>query len=253
MWLLRQSLRVPWACARSVALPAAAVLALSAACVARADGSWSRPAVIDRAGNDLVAVACLSAGRCVAIESRPSGSAWEITFNPSTLRASAPRKVIAVTHARFSLACPAANRCVLVTQGGRAVTFNPGSGRAIARGRVAYPYQCNEPTCGTTLEGDTLAALACPSVRQCTAVAGDGVEATFNPAAPSGARRSAVDPNGSGFAAVACPSPHQCTALDAVAAVTFDPRAPNNATSVVIVPGGRGLLSLACPLSLIHI
>jgi hypothetical protein len=175
------------------------------------------------------------------------GSAWEITFNPSTLRASAPRKVIAVAHARFSLACPVAKRCVLVTEGGREVTFDPGSGRATASGQIAHPYPCNEPTCGLALQGDTLTALACPSARQCTAVAGDGVVATFNPAAPGNARRTTVDPNGSGFVAVACPSLHQCTALDATAAVTFDPLSPSRVASVVIEPGGRGLLSLACP------
>jgi len=244
--LLRQRPRVPGACAR-VSILSAAVLALAGA-AAQAVGPWSSPATIDRAGKWLVAVSCPSVTRCVAIESAgPSGGTREITFNASTLRASAPRTVFPRAHyARFSLACPAANRCVLVAEGGRGVTFDPGSGRVIAGGQITYPYPCDQPTCADAPVGDTLAALACPSVHRCTAVAGDGVVATFNPAAPGGAKRTTVDPNGA-FIAVACPSPHQCTALEGAAALTFNPSSPSNMASTVLEPDRGDLFSIACP------
>jgi hypothetical protein len=230
---------------RARCLLAAAVLTFAGPGIVQATGIGSQPVVIDRAGEDLVALACPSATRCVAIESRPRGSAWEITFNPVTLRASAPRKVIAVQYARFSLACPAADRCVLVTEAGSAVAFDPRSGHSLARGRIAHPYPCREPTCGGALEGDALDSLACPSVHQCTAVAVDGVEVTFDPAVPGGARRHTIIAGGGGVA-VACPSRHQCTALGSAAAVTFNPNAPGHVLTVVLEPQRANLFYLAC-------
>ena len=93
--------------------------------------------------------------------------------------------------------------------------------------------------------GSALTGVACPSVRQCTAVGGMD-EVTFNPASPGSPTLTAIAP-GASLNSVACPSVSQCTAVDTNGReVTFNPLSPGIPAPVVIDPG-NALYSLACP------
>jgi hypothetical protein len=59
----------------------------------------------------------------------------------------------------------------------------------------------------------TLAAVACPTATQCTAVDQSGQQVTFNPASPGTPTPTSIDPN-SVLNAIACVSADQCTAID---------------------------------------
>jgi hypothetical protein len=68
-----------------------------------------------------------------------------------------------------------------------------------------------------------LSAIACPSVRQCTAVSDAGQAITFNPASPRTATTARIDR--SSLEGISCPNVTQCTALGRSGReTTFDPR-----------------------------
>lgn len=96
----------------------------------------------------------------------------------------------------------------------------------------------------------TLAAVACPSPGQCTAVDSSGQQVTFDPSAPDAAKPTTLDPvmpgsddslspavratNGD-LTGVACPSAGQCTASGLWGQeITFDPRAPGTPAPVEV-------------------
>ena len=93
--------------------------------------------------------------------------------------------------------------------------------------------------------GNSLTGVACPSVRQCTAVGGMD-EVTFNPASPGSPTVTPIAP-GASLNSVACPSVSQCAAIvDGVGEVTFNPLSPGIPAPVVI-DAGHALYSVACP------
>jgi hypothetical protein len=96
----------------------------------------------------------------------------------------------------------------------------------------------------------TLAAVACPTVGQCTAVDSSGQQVTFDPSSPGAAKPTTLDPvmpgsddslnpavratNGD-LTGVACPSASQCTASGGWGQeITFDPRAPGTPAPVEV-------------------
>jgi uncharacterized membrane protein YgcG len=95
-------------------------------------------------------------------------------------------------------------------------------------------------------------AVACPSITQCTAVDSDGDEATFNPLAPGTPSVAKVDPDvlaGSDkIMALSCATVTQCTIVDEPGRVaTFDPQAPARATPTPLGGGEGSLDGIACP------
>ncbi|MGA2012338.1 MAG: hypothetical protein ABSH51_17690, partial [Solirubrobacteraceae bacterium] len=93
--------------------------------------------------------------------------------------------------------------------------------------------------------GQSVDAVACPSLSQCTAVDADGQAVTFDPGSPGGAVPASVDA-GYGLASVACPSSAQCTAIAGAREVTFDPTSPGAPTPVAI-DAGNDVRAVACP------
>jgi hypothetical protein len=100
-----------------------------------------------------------------------------------------------------------------------------------------------------------IAAYACPSATQCTAVDSAGQEVTFNPDAVGDPSRTLLVPAGN-LLSVACPSTTECIAGFATLAfgvpgtrnvVTFNPQDPSSAATVLINADGLDLRSLSCP------
>jgi hypothetical protein len=94
--------------------------------------------------------------------------AQTITFNPAVFNG--PNgNTIDSAHAVGALACPSANQCTAVDNGGFQVTFNPST-----------PHVASEPV--ELSAGTTLDALTCPSAGECVAVGARGTRLTFDPA-----------------------------------------------------------------------
>lgn len=93
-----------------------------------------------------------------------------------------------------------------------------------------------------------LSRVACPSVRQCTAVDGSGLAVTFDPSSPGGGTRRTIQIAGDrALKGIACPSVTQCTAVDAAGGeITFDPVARLPGARIVI-EAGNDLTGVACP------
>jgi hypothetical protein len=142
-----------------------------------------------------------------------------VAFDPDSPGQSKPITLAGDRTRVESIACPSSSQCTAlvfsdVGPGSTAVTFNPTTGTASA------PIALQGPPPRTVAN---MAAIACPSVSQCTAV-GDGEE-TFDPT--SGAVLGGGPQNMSsrpgqypgdgpqlpGFNAVDCPSTTQCTAI----------------------------------------
>jgi hypothetical protein len=143
------------------------------------------------------------------------------------------------------VACPSHSECVAGNEAGQEVTFNP-----ISPGK---------PTPISILPaGDRsgVAAIACPSVRQCTATLtlalnGNADAVTFNPVSPRTTTPATFASGGSGPAGnwrgISCPALNQCTAVDGSAVVTFDPASPGTPTPTPIAVGVGGYVgAIAC-------
>jgi hypothetical protein len=116
--------------------------------------------------------------------------------------------------------------------------------------------------------GAALESVACPSARQCTAVA-HAQEWTFDPRvsrrpqptavdSPPGGAEGLSESAGSIQVSVVCPSTHQCAVVDSNGReVTFDPRSPGHPQPITIDSGNTGepnenelsfgQMPLACP------
>lgn len=92
-----------------------------------------------------------------------------------------------------ALDCPSPDQCTAVDELGREVTFDPASGQASARARVA----------------SYTGAVACPSTTQCSARTSGGGVVTFNPTAPATAAATTLvsDANLTGLS---CPVTSEC-------------------------------------------
>ena len=106
--------------------------------------------------------------------------------------------------------------------------------RVDAGGGPGCPGTPTPTTIDTTRQ---LAAVACPSSTQCTAIDNNGQQVTFDPTSPGTPTPTAID-TGHSLAAVACPSSTQCTAVDVTGQqVTFDPANPGTPTPTTIDTG----------------
>jgi hypothetical protein len=238
-------------------LGAIGALALFAfAATASAATTWSAPRTIDNGvGQTMAQITCPTAGQCTALD--VNGRA--VAYNPTTAKAGAPVQV-AQGQPAIGASCPTATQCTVVTPVNRAYTYNPAAAKqGPAQQLEAVPDSSGDgptvegvacPSSSLCVAGDTNGnvitfapgssvaakltslgsgewnAIACPSTTQCT-VAGQNVEATFNPAAPAGAARVKVEPSQDDIIDLSCPSATQCTALDAGGGeVTFNPQTP---------------------------
>jgi hypothetical protein len=203
----------------------------------------SSPTSIDSTGG-FRELACPSASQCTAIDR----SGAEVTFDPLSPRPSSP---IAMQppgeHERgAALACPTSSQCTAVDPSGREFTFNP-----LVAGTTTTGVVDHASFCGHDCPEGYVNAVACPSIRQCTAVDNASREVTFDPTAPGSPTVTYIHeypviyPT-NGFTAVVCPSIRQCTAIDAEHEVTFDPTAPGSPTTAMIDSTGS-LSSLSCP------
>jgi hypothetical protein len=114
-------------------------------------------------------LACPSVNQCTVV-----GDVQEVTFNPNSPGTLSP--VVFDGRAEYSsVACPSISQCTVVYQYGysgkiiRERTFNPTSHTMPGPGTIARYARRNPPR-----------GVACPSVSQCTAIAGPD-EITFNP------------------------------------------------------------------------
>lgn len=94
--------------------------------------------------------------------------------------------------------------------------------------------------------GNNLDGVACPLVSECVAVDTGGMEITFSPASPSGAKAFPISDPFDELTAVACPASTQCTTLDSDGELTFNPTAPTAATPVTVEAGGNATTAIAC-------
>jgi hypothetical protein len=95
-----------------------------------------------------------------------------------------------------------------------------------------------------------LSQLTCESAHQCTALAANGVAATFNPTAGGRVIRAQTIPAStlSGQLGIACVSSTRCAVADAAGHVAvFDPTRSGAPAATFAVAGAQGQTSLACP------
>jgi hypothetical protein len=205
-----------------------------------APGSPS-PTSVDSTGG-FRELACPSASQCTAID----GSGAEVTFDPLSPGLSGPIAIQSPgEHERgAALACPTSSQCTAVDPSGREFTFNP-----LVAGTTTTGVVDHASFCGHDCPEGYVNAVACPSIRQCTAVDDAGREVTFDPTASANQTVTSIQEYPviyRGFNALACPSIKQCTAIDAEHEVTFDPAAPGSRTTATIDSTGS-LNSLSCP------
>jgi hypothetical protein len=229
------------------------------------------PTVLTLPGDAANAIACPATTQCTAVGSLDA----ETTFNPAGPAPAAASLRTGAHTARFlSVACPLTTQCTAIGVGTENLTFNPLSPPAptVARrlgsgagqtASLACPSatQCvaiegsnetgvlrlrpSHPLVGSLISDELpantiLAAIACASASQCTAVGVTHVyssahggrfhnndpQVTFNPQHPGRGTTAKVvhnDPTGHGLLALACPSVSQCTGVYGHQEVTFDP------------------------------
>ncbi len=173
----------------------------------------------------LLALACPSASRCVAVEGNGSG---EITFDPRSPGSPTPVTIDAGGWLQ-AVACPTVSLCVATDDGGHEVTFDPGAPAANTSAAV---------------DDSALDHVDCPSTQQCTAVDTGGQAVTFAPAAPGHPEPHPVataTPSG-----LACPTTSQCSVVqDTGLEVSFDPYAGR--ASLLSIDRGGPLQAVSCP------
>jgi hypothetical protein len=175
------------------------------------------------------AVACVSASRCVAVDS----AGGEVAFNPGAHRALvAAGQIAGHTTMLNAVDCASTAQCTAVDEQGEEVTFDPARpGRA--RRELISP-------------ASPLHGVSCPSPAQCTAVNGRGEEITFDPARPRSATVREVSP-GNLLTRVTCPTATQCTTVTTGMAFTFDPTLTGAAKTTVGLGSSAPPRGLACP------
>lgn len=174
----------------------------------------------------LDAVACPSSTQCTAVDD----AGLEVTFNPTAPGAPGalvpilidPAGVGSPLQSLAGVGCPSTGQCTAVDAGGREVTFDPA---APGTPSPATIYMSGLPSANPlTAASNTLSAIACPSVTQCTAV-GYEREFTFDPTAPDSPKPTTIDAEDN--SGVACATASLCTAVNSTGQeVTFDPAAP---------------------------
>jgi hypothetical protein len=157
-------------------------------------------------------------------------------------------------HRLNGVACPTSTQCTAVDADGFAATFDPASAGPVAKTTTRIdPGPLNPDVQCTPQSVCELNAVACPSAHQCAAVDVNGIEVTFDPTAPGGAKLANIDPADNGgysLNGVACPSTQQCTAVDSIAAqVTFNALHPHHVHEVQIDTRNSvvQLDAVACP------
>jgi hypothetical protein len=157
-------------------------------------------------GAYLPGLACPSANQCTVVDFLGGN---EITFNPvtSALETDAP---VDRGSSHVGLACPSVSQCTAIEGA------TPGDPAAPPGGEVTFePLSPGDPTpIQIDAPGTALSKIACPSIRQCTALDVLGHEITFDPTAPV-AFDPAAAPTFIGAAnptALACSSVSLCVA-----------------------------------------
>jgi hypothetical protein len=190
-----------------------------------------KPIAID---TNATAISCPTRSQCTIVD----GEGGEVTFNPTAPR-HATSSVLDVDDDVYpapiglnGVACPTADECVAVDENGQELTFDP---------RHPPPsYNYNTDSGGGTANGidaNPLIAIACPAVRQCTAVDDSGGAVTFDPTHPNATPVTQ-----------ACPTTLPCTAVDAAGnAMTFDPISAGASPTLDPIDPGTELLGIACP------
>ncbi|HLW94185.1 MAG TPA: hypothetical protein VKS25_02295 [Solirubrobacteraceae bacterium] len=222
----------------------------------------------------VLAVSCVSASVCTAVDSRGG----EATFAPfSHAVTTVPVEAAAQLN---SLVCLSAAECVAVDTAGQRLVFDPGTMTPPAS--FAFPGPASSIACPSatqcTAAGElgsgevtfnplsppsdpvpidvgndqSLYAIVCPTVMQCTAADAAGAEVTFDPETATATSQSPVlldAGNTDQSAGLACPSSSQCTLVDDKGQeVTFDPQtATPTSQSVVDIDGSNTLINVACP------
>lgn len=191
-----------------------------------------------RTPNNLVGIACPSAGRCVvasafggvaALDPSETGTLKFTTADPGGQL--------------VGLSCPGTDECVALDLAGHVVRFNPSKPRQSVR--IAVADRGREPT-----------AIDCVSAGSCVIVDGSGYEVVYDPQTGRDTHRYQVDP-WIYLASVSCPSATQCTAVGGGGnggsnQVTFDPasgRVTAGGIASLDEVTGNGDVSVSCPTS----
>jgi hypothetical protein len=170
------------------------------------------------------------------------------TASAATLTWSAPRPIdTTLGQSLLHVQCPSATECVALDANGRAVDFDPASGKSSVPVQVAS-------TAVQAAGGQDTTALACASPSQCTAITASNQAYTFDPAAPEtssplqleSAAAPSPDQPGPMIFGLACPSTTLCVAADTTGnAITFD---PNSSAAPAVTPLFAVVYtSVACP------
>lgn len=207
-------------------------------------------------------ISCVSTEQCTT-----AAGTQELTFNPLT--GGRPAASVVDEHeaveypwgcspfgytpcdvkpAAAGISCPSAVQCTLVDTSGFESTFDPLRPGEPVPVKIARLYLCGGhcPWDG----GPT--ALACPSLRRCTAVIDNGNWVTFDPEAGAGGNglvRSevTVEYGWPVFTGVACVSETSCTEVDSWGqAAAFNP-AVAKSTVLAGIDAERALSGVACP------
>ena len=232
-----------WGRAWIALLMSAAVTGVLAATACADSRTWSAPVVLaTRGAASLGGVACPTVKQGSVVDD-PGG---EATFDPDSPGSPTPTRVDG-SDQLAAVACPSARQCTAVDNFGREVTFDPRSPRSATRRQIdSFP-----PTLPSSSRVSPLMAVACPSVRQCTAL-GDERQFTFDPRSPGAVISTTLDgdllPTGVAvLTGVACSSASQCTAVDNFGnEITFDPRSRTDGAPVPINRYSQ-LWGIACP------
>jgi hypothetical protein len=256
-------------------LGAVCVLALltTTGAASAASAHWSSPRTIDTSvGQTLVQVRCLTTTECATLDA--NGRA--VVFHPASGKASAPVQV-AQGQPPIDVSCPTATQCTLVSPV-RAYTYNPQAAKqsqpqtlestssdqgptlrgvscpstslcvaADTNGNVIrFAPGSNATPTVTSLGSGEWNAIVCPSTSQCT-VAGQNVEATFNPSSPGGVMRVKVEPSIDDIVDLSCPITTQCTALDVGGGeVTFNPQTPPTILPDRVLVANNIVVAITC-------
>jgi hypothetical protein len=227
-------------------------------------------------GQEIIASDCESTSECTVIDA----AGGELTSPPPGQNNGAnqpTRYVVDATQTLTGLSCPASNHCVVTNGEGKAINFDPTTGRAgspaltdaipaYAAVACSSPSQCTgadrggdivtfNPQTRAVLAGGTVdpgtqlvTAIACPSASVCTLVDLDGREVSFNPRSPANVTGKQLV-TGHPLLAVSCPTAGQCTTVDDDRdEITFNPSSPGGATYALLgTPSGTSINGISCP------
>lgn len=142
----------------------------------------------------------------------------------------------------MAVACPSTTRCTAVDNNGTMLTFQPRTGKRIARAKIDKPVGLDAPSGDSN---DELDGIACPGTTFCVAVDTLGNVVTFNPGSRRTVTPNAID-TGHSLTGVACPSAARCVLVDSGGRVLAgNPR--HGGWMVTALRGAAGLTAVACP------